>query len=43
MSYYYSKTILDTSFERVIEKTTAALKDEDFGILTEIDIKNTMK
>ncbi len=42
MSYYYSKT-LDTSFEDAIEKTTQALKEEGFGILTEIDIKATLK
>jgi uncharacterized protein (DUF302 family) len=42
MSYYFSKT-LDTSFEDAIDKTTAALKEEGFGILTEIDIKATLK
>jgi len=42
MSYYFSKT-LDTSFEEAIEKTTEALKEEGFGILTEIDIKATLK
>ena len=42
MSYYYSKT-LDLSFEDAIEKTTEALKEEGFGVLTEIDIKATLK
>jgi uncharacterized protein (DUF302 family) len=42
MSYYYSKT-LDVSFEDAIDKTTEALKEEGFGILTEIDIKATLK
>lgn len=42
MSYYFSKT-LNTSFEEAIEKTTEALKEEGFGILTEIDIKATLK
>lgn len=42
MSYYYSKT-LDLPFEEAIEKTTKALKDEGFGVLTEIDIKATLK
>lgn len=42
MSYYYSTT-LDVPFEEAIEKTTAALKEEGFGVLTEIDIKSTLK
>jgi uncharacterized protein (DUF302 family) len=42
MSYYYSKT-LDLSFEDAIEKTTQALKEKGFGVLTEIDIKATLK
>lgn len=42
MSYHFSKT-LDTSFEEAIEKTTEALKEEGFGVLTEIDIKATLK
>ncbi len=31
------------SFEDAINKTKAALKDQGFGVLTEIDIKNTLK
>lgn len=42
MSYYFSKT-LDIPYEEAIEKTTAALKEEGFGVLTEIDIKDTLK
>lgn len=42
MEYYFSKTITG-SFEHAIEKVTAALKEEGFGILTEIDIKATLK
>lgn len=42
MEYYFSKTIND-SFENAIEKVTAALKEEGFGILTEIDLKATLK
>lgn len=42
MSYHFSKT-LDASFEDAIEKTTASLKEEGFGVLTEIDIKATLK
>ncbi|GAA5521391.1 DUF302 domain-containing protein [Aliifodinibius salicampi] len=42
MSYHFSKK-LDLSFEEAIDKTTAALKEEGFGVLTEIDIKATLK
>ncbi|MEM0517219.1 DUF302 domain-containing protein [Aequorivita flava] len=43
MSYYISTTLTNTTFQEAIEKTTAALKDEGFGVLTEIDIKATLK
>ncbi len=43
MSYYYKKTLTDISFEKAIDHVTEALKKEGFGILTEIDIKETMK
>jgi len=43
MDYYFSKTLTDTTFDDVIERTVQALKKEDFGILTEIDIKTTLK
>jgi len=42
MSYYFSKKIRGT-FENVIEKVTASLKSEGFGVLTEIDVKETLK
>ncbi len=42
MSYYVSKR-LNTSFNQAIEKVTAALQEEGFGILTEIDVKETLK
>lgn len=41
-SYYFAKTI-DGSFDEAIEKVTAALKEEGFGVLTEIDVKETLK
>jgi len=43
MSYYFSKTLTNTSFDEAIDHVTAALKTEGFGVLTEIDIKATMK
>ena len=42
MSYYFSKTITG-NFDDAIHKVTEALKTEGFGILTEIDIKATLK
>jgi len=43
MKYYFNKTLTDLTFDQVIDKTTLALKEEGFGILTEIDIKTTLK
>ncbi len=42
MSYYFSKT-LDCGFNEAISRATAALKDEGFGVLTEIDVSATLK
>jgi uncharacterized protein (DUF302 family) len=42
MKYYFSKTIAG-SFDNAVQKVTEALKTEGFGILTEIDIKATLK
>lgn len=43
MSYHFSRTLSDTSFQDAITRATEALKEEGFGILTEIDVKATMK
>jgi len=42
MSYYFTKSVKGT-FESAIEQVTENLKAEGFGILTEIDIKATLK
>mgnify|MGYP003411933618 FL=1 len=42
MSYYLSKTVTD-DFDTAISSVTEELKKEGFGILTEIDIKETLK
>ncbi len=42
MNYYFSK-VVDLSFDEAIERVTALLKDEGFGILTEIDVTSTFK
>lgn len=42
MSYYFSKT-LPVGFDDAVRRTTEVLKKEGFGIITEIDIKQTLK
>lgn len=42
MSYYFSKTV-HADFDAAIEKVTEELKKEGFGILTQIDVRETLK
>ena len=42
MGYYISR-IIDDTFSAVIERVKTALKSESFGILTEIDVAQTLK
>jgi len=42
MEYSFYKT-LNLSFDEAIERVTEALKEEGFGVLTEIDVKATLK
>ncbi len=42
MSYYFSK-ILDMPFDEAIQRVVEALKQEGFGVLTEIDVKATLR
>ena len=42
MNYYISKKV-DYSFDDAIIRVTDELKEEGFGVLTEIDVKETLK
>jgi uncharacterized protein (DUF302 family) len=42
MSYYLGKT-LPIAFDEAVARTMEALKKEGFGVLTEIDVKETLK
>lgn len=42
MSYYFSKT-LNMNFDDAIRHVTEELKKEGFGVLTDIDVKETLK
>ena len=42
MNYYFNKDV-DYSFDTAIEKVSDALGKEGFGILTQIDVKETLK
>ncbi|MHA2371126.1 MAG: DUF302 domain-containing protein [Candidatus Hodarchaeales archaeon] len=42
MSYHTSKN-LDITFDEAIERVTEELKKEGFGVLTEIDVRKTLK
>ena len=41
MSYYFSK-FLPLAFDQAVTRTTEALKEAEFGIITEIDVKDTL-
>ena len=42
MNYYFNTT-LNEDFEKVIDRVTEELKKEGFGILTEINVNETLK
>lgn len=42
MAYHFAKT-LDVPFDEAVERTVDALKQHGFGVLTRIDVANTLK
>lgn len=42
MGYYFSRRI-EMSFDEALERVTAALREEGFGILTEINVQETLR
>jgi uncharacterized protein (DUF302 family) len=42
MEYHITRTV-NTSFEETLEKVEAALAEQGFGVLTEIDVAATLK
>jgi uncharacterized protein (DUF302 family) len=42
MSYYFNKTLRIT-FDEAVARVTEELKKEGFGVLTDIDVKGTLK
>lgn len=42
MKYYFNK-IVSTNFDQTIALVTDKLKEEGFGVLTQIDVKDTLK
>jgi uncharacterized protein (DUF302 family) len=43
MEIYLSKIIANTSFDKVEELVTNKLKEQGFGVITEIDVQATLK
>ena len=42
MSYYFSK-VLSVSFDEAVDRVTQKLKEQGFGVITEIDVTQTLK
>lgn len=42
MTYYFNKT-LDLPFDAAVQRTIAVLKEQGFGVLTDIDVRATLR
>jgi uncharacterized protein (DUF302 family) len=43
VKHYAFSTVLETTYEDAVSRVTNALKEEGFGVLTEIDVRATLK
>lgn len=43
MSYYFNKILKGKNFDEAVEYTKAELKKEGFGVLTEVNVSETLK
>lgn len=43
LSYGFERRLTGVGFDEAVERVTAALQREGFGVLTEIDVKGTLK
>ena len=43
LRYGFERRLADITFDQAVERVTGALKSEGFGVLTEIDIKATLR
>lgn len=43
MSYYFSKILKERNFDKAIEQVKVELNKQGFGVITEINVKDTLK